>query len=146
MQIFILKIINMVPATVYAGALAFTLLSLSLSLWSLDRAKDNLAIVRASLVTCAAVNDTNKKTINRFTVINNKCVADREADETRHTATVATWVMERELLEALANEERTIETIEVYREPSCAELAKININDICPGLADSLRERSAGNN
>ncbi len=145
MGIFVLKIINMVPATVYAGALALLVVLFGFNSCALDRAKTNLATARANLQTCSDVNDKNKSAIETVKLINTQCVAGRLADETKHSNAVAAWVVERRLLEVEASEER-IREIEIYRNPDCAELAKVNITAICPDLANSLRDRTHGNN
>ena len=145
MLAFVLKIINMVPAAVYAGALAMLVVMFGFSSCALDRAKNDLATARANLVTCVGVNERNKDAIATVKLINEQCIAGREVDETKHANTVAGWIVERELLQVRASEKHILE-VEVYRNPSCAELAKTDINAICPDLANSLRRRADGNN
>jgi hypothetical protein len=135
----------MVPAAVYAGALAVLTVLFGFNSCALDKAKTNLATARANLVTCVSVNERNKDAIDTVKLINEQCIADRQVDETKQANAVAAWVVERELLQVEASERHILE-VEVYRNPSCAELAQTDINAICPELANSLRRRTDGNN
>ena len=68
-------------------------------------------------------------------------VSKWETDVAAHDKAVATWVVERELLEVRANEKET-ERVEVYRDPTCSDLAKINITAVCPAFVSGMRDRA----
>ena len=146
MMIFVRNLINMVPATVYAGALLILITLFGFQSCALDRSKTELAQSEAALDTAVATNRRNSDAIETIKLINQQCIDDRRADETRHANARAAWAAERNELEVTANAAREIETIEVYRTPSCVELAQLDINGVCPDLANSLRERTTRNN
>ena len=145
-MIFVRNLINMLPATFYAGALLISIVLFSFQSCALDDAKSDLAVANANLDTAVATNRRNSRAIDTIKLINEQCLDDRRADETRHANARAAWASERNTLEVEANAARQIETIEVYRTPSCVELAQLDINDVCPDLANSLRERTARSN
>ncbi len=87
------------------------------------------------------VNTENLVTINDVTARLTAAVEGRRADEARQVATAHKWEVERETLKGLANEIRT-ETLEVYRDPTCADLAKINITNVCPAFVTGMRQRA----
>lgn len=94
---------------------------------------------------CAKTNRQNKQAIETVKLINQQCIADREADETRHANAVAAWNAEKKLLQEKADE-TAAQIVEVYRDPTCEELAKLNVTDVCPAFVDGLRRRAESNN
>lgn len=87
------------------------------------------------------VNGENLDTINDLGTRLTAAVEGRRADEARQVTAAHNWEVERETLKARANEIET-ETIEVYRDPTCSDLAKINITAICPAFVSGMRQRA----
>jgi len=105
-----------------------------------DLQADN-ARLETAVAQCVKTNRANKTVVEFLKRQNKQCLADRQADETKLANAVAAWNAEKKLLQEQANDKaETI--IEVYRDPDCAELAKINIAAVCPDLADGLRRRA----
>lgn len=70
------------------------------------------------------------------------CVREREVDMAAGVAVVSALKSDILTLEERGVEVR-IETEEIFREPSCEELGSLDINAICPALANSMRDRAA---
>ena len=87
------------------------------------------------------VNETNVVAIDDLEKSLTETVAKWETDVARQNAAALKWEVERELLEARANEKET-ERIEVFRDPTCSDLAKINITAICPAYVSGMRDRA----
>lgn len=126
------------------SAIAVTVL-LGIQSARLDRAQNNVAKYETAVAQCVTTNAQNKTAIEFFKLQNNQCIADREADETKMANAAAAWNAERQLLKEQAND-RADRIVEVYREPDCEELAKLNITRVCPAFVDGLRKRAEGNN
>jgi len=132
---------GLVPPMVYAAVVA-ALGTWSISqAWRLDSARLELREAHASVARAKNVNDDNKHLIAGFVESNAACFAGRRADADKFTVARAQWGMQRIALNATALEVRTNE-IEVYRDPTCSELARVDVSLACPDLARGLRERS----
>jgi len=94
---------------------------------------------------CAKTNRQNKDVVEFLKLQNTQCLDGRRSDETQHANAVVAWTVERELLKAKANEKGD-DILEVYREPTCADLAQLNLTDACPGLVNGLRRRAENHN
>ena len=134
-------ILAVVPKPVMAGLLVAAVLVAGFQTWRIGGLKEENARFEAAVDQCALTNETNTATINELTTVNAQCVEERRSDERQHEQAVTAWTIERELLktQAEANEERVIE---VFRDPTCADFARINVNDICPAFVDGVRRRA----
>jgi hypothetical protein len=108
---------------------------------SLDKAKRDLYQAKADVKTCVGVNEVNSGVIASLEAASQECVAGREADERKFNAVALSWEGEKARLEGLSKLIQT-ERIEVYRDPTCADFAKLDIGAVCPGLRDSLRKQA----
>lgn len=122
--------------------LTVTLLFLSVvNHYRINSFQAEVARYEVAVAQCAKTNGQNKTAIEFFKLQNDQCLAGRRADETKHANAVAAWNAEKELLNSQA-EDRAADIVEVYREPDCEELAKINIANVCPAFVDGLRQRA----
>lgn len=130
-----------VPKPVMAGLIiALGLATLAQSCTIRDQAGE-VAKAIVAVDQAEQVNGENMDAINSLSVLLVDAVESRRADEARQVKTAHNWEVERETLKARANEIET-ETIEVYRDPTCSDLAKINITAICPAFVSGMRRRA----
>lgn len=130
-----------VPKPVLFGLLIAALIVSTLQSCRVDKLKTENALFEVAVEQCAKTNANNVTKFTELQMKNNACVEGRQADETQHASAVAAWNVDREKLKVLANEKQT-EIVEVFREPDCAELAQLNINNICPAFVSGLRQRA----
>ena len=138
-------LLAIIPKALLAGLLVGALVVAGFQTWRIGGLKEENARFEVAVEQCAATNAQNTKTIDEITGINASCIAGREADEKQHNAALIAWTVERELLKVKANE-KADNVIEVFREPTCADFAKVNITSICPGMVDGLRRRAENHN
>lgn len=134
-----------IPKPVFAGLVIALAASTLIQSCRVDGLQSENAKYEASIEQCAKTNRQNKDVVEFMKIQNDQCLAGRREDETRLANANAAWEAERQLLvEKADNAERT--TVEVYRDPDCAELAQMDITNVCPGFVDGLRERAEGYN
>ena len=134
-------ILAFIPKTVLAGLLIAAVFVAGIQTWRIDGLKTENAFYEVAVEQCKTTNDQNKTAIATIKLINTQCLDDRRSDERVHANAVVAWTVERELLKVKANE-KADDVVEVFREPDCADFAKINITAICPGMVDGLRRRA----
>lgn len=135
------KFAGMVPPLVYVVALVVLVSSVALQTARLTSAHKDLGAAELAVAHAKGVNDHNSKTITELADANEACFNGRRIDEDNFTTARAKWETQREALEVLAKEVRTNE-IEVYRDPSCSELARLDVSATCPALASGMRKRA----
>lgn len=134
-----------IPKPVLAGLLIAALFVSAIQTWRVDSLKTENALFEVAIQQCEITDQRNKQAVEAVKLINKQCLDDRRSDERAHTNAVVAWTIERELLKVKANE-KADNVVEVFREPDCADFAKINITDICPGMVDGLRRRAESHN
>ena len=137
--------INFIPKPVYAGILLTVILLFGFQSCSVEKLKKENARYEAAVEQCVKTNQSNKRSIEFFKLQNDQCLDDRRADEIKLANAVAAWNAEKALLTEKAAEVE-IQNIEVYRTPSCAELAQVNVTDICPAFVERVRRRAESYN
>lgn len=130
-----------IPKTVLAGLLIAAGFVAVVQTWRVGNLKTENALFEVAVQQCEVTDRRNKEAVEAVKLINQQCLDDRRSDERAHSNAVVAWTIERELLKVKANE-KADNVVEVFREPDCADFAKINITDICPGMVDGLRRRA----
>lgn len=130
-----------IPKPAMAGAIIILAIALGFTSCTVKRQAGEVAKATAAVAQAKETNDENLVTIKDITKKLADAVEGRRADEALQIATAHKWEVERGQLEARANEIQT-ESIEVYRDPTCSDLAKINIAAICPDLVFGMRQRA----
>jgi len=138
-------ILAFIPKPVLAGLLVACAFAAALQTWRVGNLKTENAFFEVAVAQCVKTNDANKGAIDFLKLQNSQCIDGRRADETAQQNAVIAWTVERELLKVKANE-KADNVVEVFREPTCADFAKINITDICPGMVDGVRRRAESHN
>ncbi len=134
-----------IPKPVFAGIVVVLLLTTGLQTCRVSDLTDENARYEVAVEQCATTNARNKDTVEFLQLQNSQCLDARRQDETQLANASAAWEAERQLLiENAANVERT--TVEVFRDPDCAELAQMDINNVCPDFVDGLRQRAESYN
>ncbi len=134
-----------IPKPILAGLLIAALFVSAIQTWRVDGLKTENALFEVAVQQCEVTDRRNKEAVEAVKLINQQCLNDRRSDERAHQNAVVAWTIERELLKVKANE-KADNVVEVFREPDCADFAKINITDICPGMVDGLRRRAESHN
>ena len=134
-----------IPKPVLAGLLVAAAIIAALQTWRVGNLKTENAFFEAAVDQCVVTNGQNKDAIEFLKLQNTQCLVDRRSDERAHANAVVAWTVERELLKVKANE-KADNVVEVFREPTCADFAKVNITAICPGMVDGLRRRAESHN
>lgn len=134
-----------IPKPVLAGLLIAALFVSAIQTWRVDSLKTENALFEVAVQQCEVTDRRNKQAVEAVKLINQQCLDGRRSDERAHNNAVVAWTVERELLKVKANE-KADNVVEVFREPDCADFAKINITDICPGMVDGLRRRAESHN
>ncbi len=135
------KVVGIVPPLVWAS-LTFTFLGMFLfNSWRLDDAYKALGAAKVAVDRAEEVNSKNALAMSGLKEANAACIAGRKADEAQFAAADTSWQVERERLNAAAQEVRTRE-IEIFRDPTCADLAQMDVGASCPELAQRLRVRT----
>ena len=138
-------LLMLVPKPILLGlVVAFGLLA-GMQSCRVDNLQEENAAYEVAVEQCAKTNKQNKTVVAFLKLQQTKCLDGRRADETNLANQVAAWNAERELLTEKA-EEIELHNVEVYREPSCAELAQMDITNVCPTFVDRLRERAESYN
>ncbi len=130
-----------IPKPVLAGLLIAAALVAALQTWRVGNLKTENALFEVAVQQCEVTDRRNKEAVETVKLINQQCLDDRRSDERAHQNAVVGWTIERELLKVKANE-KADNVVEVFRDPTCADFAKVNINNICPGMVDGLRRRA----
>lgn len=130
-----------IPKQVLAGLVLALAIATGLQTCTVRKQAGEVAKARVAVDQAKSVNEANRNTIDELSAIVDAAVEGRRVDEVAHKSAVDKWVVERELLQALSNEIETV-TIEVYRDPKCADLAKMDITNICPAFVSGMRQRA----
>lgn len=137
------KILGFIPPVAW---LAATLVFLGMFIgqsWRLDSCNQALGAAKVAVDTAKNVNDNNKVTVADLKDTNAACLDGRRIEEEVFRVATVDWVREQAQLQAAAQVER-IREVEIYREPSCVDFAKIDISLVCPDLAMQWRRRILG--
>lgn len=134
-------ILAFIPKAVLAGLLIAVAFVAAVQTWRVGNLKTENALFEVAVQQCEVTDRRNKEAVEAVKLINQQCLDDRRSDERAHTNAVVAWTIERELLKVKANE-KADNVVEVFREPDCADFAKVNITNICPGMVDGLRRRA----
>lgn len=124
-----------------AGLIIALAIATGLQTCTVRKQAGEVAKARVAVDQAKEVNETNVVAIDDLEKSLTETVAKWETDVARQNAAALKWEVERELLEARANEKET-ERIEVFRDPTCSDLAKINITAICPAYVSGMRDRA----
>ncbi len=130
-----------IPKPVLAGLFVAAAFVAAVQTWRVGNLKTENALFQVAVQQCEVTDRRNKEAVEAVKLINQQCLDDRRSDERAHTNAVLAWTVERELLKVKANE-KADNVVEVFRDPDCADFAKVNINNICPGMVDGLRRRA----
>jgi len=130
-----------IPKPVLAGLLIAAAFVATVQTWRVGNLKTENALFKVAVKQCEVTDRRNKEAVEAVKLINQQCLDDRRSDERAHSNAVVAWTIERELLKVKANE-KADNVVEVFREPDCADFAKVNITNICPGMVDGLRRRA----
>jgi len=126
-------LIAFIPKPILAGLLIAVAIIAVFQTWRVGNLKTENALFQVAVDQCEVTDRQNKEAVATVKLINQQCLDDRRSDERAHQNAVVAWTVERELLKVKANE-KADNVVEVFREPDCADFAKINITDICPGM------------
>ena len=137
--------IDFVPKPVYAGILITVVLLFGFQSCSVEKLKKENAAYEVAVEQCAKTNKANKTVVEFLKLQNSQCLDARREDETRLANAAAAWEAEKAAL-IERGQEVEVRNVEVYREPSCAELAQLDISAVCPDLANGLRQRAESYN
>jgi hypothetical protein len=138
-------ILAFIPKTVLAGLLIAFALAAGLQTWRVGNLKAENARYEIAVDQCEATNKRNVQAIEVIKLINTQCLDGRRSDETAHANAVAAWTIEKKFLQDKQND-KAENVVEVYRDPTCEDLAKLNISNVCPGLVNGLRRRAESHN
>lgn len=130
----------MIPPLVYVGAIVVFFGMFLAQSWRLDSCNRALGAAKVAVDTAKGINERNTVVVASLQESTAACLDGRRVDEDRFTAARTAWSIRRVELEAEAEIERVRE-IEVYRDPDCRDLAKLDISAICPELVTQWRER-----
>lgn len=134
-----------IPKPVFAGLVVALVASTVIQSCRVDGLKTENAKYEAAVEQCATTNAQNRKAIDFFKLQNDQCLEGRREDETKLANAAAAWAAEKEvLIEKAENVE--VRNVEVYREPSCAELAQMDITNVCPDFVNRMRQRAESYN
>jgi len=139
--VLIKKAIAFIPKMILVGIILVLVPALGFQSCTVKRQVAEVAKARVAVDAAKVVNVANVETIDDLGARLRASIDGRRTDETAHKTAVDKWQVERELLEVLANETETI-AVEVYRDPTCAELAKTSITNICPDFVNGMRQRA----
>ena len=123
---------------ILGGALGVTVIAI-LFLWNqVGDLREELGTAKAGLAQAGKTNENNVAKIDDLLADKNKCEEERQVDRNDNLATVS--ALKKDLLAAeSASSKVRVETREIFREPSCDEYGRIDINAVCPALAVSVR-------
>ncbi len=138
-------ILAFIPKPVFVGIVLMLALSTVVQSCRVDSLKDENARYEVAVEQCTTTNEKNKGAIDFLKLQNSQCLDGRREDETQVANQVAAWNAEKALLIEKAENVKA-ESIEVYRTPSCAELAQLDITAVCPDFANGLRKRAENYN
>lgn len=138
-------VIDFVPKAVYFGLLIAALTLCTIQSCRVDDLKNENATFAAAVKQCEKTNSKNRTVVDFLKLQNSQCIDERKADETRLANAAAAWEAEKKLLQEKA-ENVEVQNVEVYRTPSCAELAQMDINNVCPDFVNRMRQRAESYN
>jgi hypothetical protein len=138
-------VLAFIPKPVFAGLVVALAASTLIQSCRVDDLKDENAKYEAAVEQCAKTNAQNKTVVDFLKLQNDQCLEGRREDETKLANAAAAWDAERQLLEEKA-ENVEVRNVEVYRDPSCAELAQMDITNVCPAFVERLRQRAESYN
>lgn len=130
-----------IPKPVMAGLILALAIATGVQTCTVRKQAGEVAKARVAVDAAKTVNDHNLKNINNLAVRLDESVAGRIADETAHKTAVDKFEVDLELLEVRANDAERNQT-QVYQDPTCADLAKINITAVCPAFVTGMRQRA----
>jgi hypothetical protein len=94
--------------------------------------------IRTELEQAQSVAEQNLEAFNRVDELNRICVNDRAVDKQQNAVTVAQLNADMISVSSRAQQVRVMRE-EIFRDPTCKELASIDIGARCPAWADELR-------
>ena len=109
--------------------------------WRLDDAMQELGKARAAVDRAEEINTQNGTVIADLSFRLDEIVQANAVEEAEFESARLDWSVQMERLRAQAQEVR-VEEIEVYRDPTCADLAQLDVGASCPDLAKRLRVRT----
>jgi hypothetical protein len=130
-----------IPKPVLAGLVIALGIATGVQSCTVRKQAGEVAKARVAVDQAEQVNETNVANIVDLETQLNEVRAEWETDVATHDKALNEWNVERVRLEAEANE-KEIERIEVFRDPTCSDLAKINITAICPDFVRGMRQRA----
>ena len=130
-----------IPKPLMAGAIVVLVVLAGFQARTIKKQAGEVAKAVVAVAQAKETNETNVANIAALETSLVDAVAQWETDVAAHNQAVHKWEVERELLEVRANEKET-ERVEVYRDPTCSDLAKINITAICPAFVSGMRDRA----
>ena len=133
--------LKIVPPVAWLAIVAVLFSMFLFNSWRLDAAQKALGAAEVAVDRAEEINAANAVTMAEFQTANEQCIAGRQADEQKFSEARGDWRVEVERLAAQAQEVR-VEEIEVYRDPTCADLAQLDVGASCPDLAARLRVRT----
>lgn len=134
------RVVGLVPPLVWAGMVIVLFGMFGAQSWRLASCNRALGAAKVAVDIAKGINERNTVVVASLQQSTAACLDGRRVDEGKFTAARTAWVIRRVELEADAKIER-VKEIEVYRDPDCRDLAKLDISAICPELVKQWRER-----
>lgn len=103
-----------------------------------SRLHTEVGAMRSELEQAQSVADQNLEAFNRVDALQKRCVADVAVDRQQNAITVAQLTADLIGVNSRAEQVRVVRE-EIFRGPTCKELASIDISARCPAWADELR-------
>ncbi len=135
------RLLGIVPPLVYATLIAVFVSMYGLEKWQHGHTKDELVVADYSNKQYEFAQKENLQSIERLQLLSEECVQGREVDERKFMDASKLWEGERAVLE-VESMQTLMGRLDVYRESSCAEFAKMDLYSVCPDFADGLRTRA----
>ena len=136
------RIVGMIPPLLLLGITVAAAIGFLAQSWRLDSCNRALGAAKAAVLTAKGVNERNGVVVASLQASTAACLDGRRIDQGRFTSARSAWELRRVELEAASTVER-IREVEVYRDPACVDLAKLDISAVCPDLVTQWRERIA---
>lgn len=134
-------ILAFVPKSLMAGLIIALAIATGLLASTVKNQAGEVAKAIVAVEAAEKVNETNVANIEELETQLNDVRGQWETDVAVHDTALTNWKVEREQLKARAND-KEIERIEVFRDPTCSDLAKIDITAICPAYVSGMRQRA----
>lgn len=109
--------------------------------WQNGNLHERIGAARAEVQEAKGINDSNLEEIDILQADLKQCFDGRRVDEEANEETVKVLRAELEEEAARKREVRIIRK-EIFRDPTCEDLAALDIGAACPGLAPSVRDRA----